>query len=212
MENKSHGGVDLSRRGFLKSAGGLAAGGALGQGATAAASAGLLGDGVERASGEVEIELTLNGTKRKVKVEPRTTLLSVLRHRVEPALTGTKEVCDMGSCGACTVHVDSKPAYACLLLAIDCQGKAITTIEGLAQGDTLHPVQQAFCEHDALMCGFCTPGFVMALSACLDAKPNATLDELKEACAGNVCRCGTYPHVFQAAVAAQRAKQAGGAR
>ncbi len=207
MGDPKRSGVDLSRRGFLKSAGGLAAGGALGESALAAANSGLLGDGVERLSGEVEIELTLNGAKRKVKVEPRTTLLSALRERIEPPLSGTKEVCDMGSCGACTVHVDRKPAYACLLLAVDCVGKSITTIEGLAKGDELHPVQKAFCEHDALMCGFCTPGFVMALSACLDAKPEATLDELKEACAGNVCRCGTYPHIFEAAVAAQRAKQ-----
>lgn len=209
MDDPKHGGADLSRRGFLKSAGGLAAGGALGGGALAASGAGLLGDGVERLSGEVEIELSINGAKRKLRVEPRTTLLSALRDRLEPALTGTKEVCDMGSCGACTVHVDGRPAYACLLLAVDCVGKAITTIEGLAEGDRLHPVQQAFCEHDALMCGFCTPGFVMAISACLDAKPNATLDELKESCAGNLCRCGTYPHVFEAALAAQRAKQGG---
>ncbi|MBI5433639.1 MAG: (2Fe-2S)-binding protein [Planctomycetes bacterium] len=207
MGDPKRSGVDLSRRGFLKSAGGLAAGGALGESTLAVANSGLLGDGVERLSGEVEIELTLNGAKRKVKVEPRTTLLSALRERVEPSLSGTKEVCDMGSCGACTVHVDQKPAYACLLLAVDCVGKSITTIEGLAKGDELHPVQKAFCEHDALMCGFCTPGFVMALSACLDVEPEATLDELKEACAGNVCRCGTYPHIFEAAVAAQRAKQ-----
>jgi xanthine dehydrogenase YagT iron-sulfur-binding subunit len=209
MADPERGGVDLSRRVFLKSAGGLAAGGALGQSAVAATNAGLFGDGVERLSGEVEIELTLNGAPRKVKVEPRTTLLSGLRDRLEPALSGTKLVCDMGSCGACTVHVDGKPAYACLLFAVDCVGKKIKTIEGLANGDTLHPLQTAFCEHDASMCGFCTPGFLMSISACLDAKPTASLDEIKESCAGNVCRCGTYPHIFTAALAAQRAATGG---
>src|SRR5262245_19034267 len=129
--------ANLSRRGFLKSAGGLAAGGALGDAALAAGGAGLLGDGVERLSGEVEIELELNGEKRKLTCEPRTTLLEALRVHLDPPLSGSKLVCDMGSCGACTVQVDGRVAYACLLLAADLQGHKIRTVEGLARDGQL---------------------------------------------------------------------------
>jgi xanthine dehydrogenase YagT iron-sulfur-binding subunit len=196
----------LSRRAFLKGAGSVAAAGT----ALGAMRGVELESGVERLSGTVELELSINGVKQKVSVEPRTTLLNTLRNHCEPPLTGTKLVCDAGSCGACTVFLDRKPVYACMLLAADCAGREITTVEGLAgSSGALTPVQEAFCEHDALMCGFCTPGFVMSVTACLERNPAASLGEIKRACSGNLCRCGTYPHVFQAARAAGRRLQGG---
>jgi len=198
----------LSRRRFLRGAGGVAAGGVLVHGMLSAAEPAARAPGASSAGetleGEIEIELSINGETRKLKCEPRTTLLSALRHRCDPALTGTKEVCDRGNCGACTVHVDGKPALACLLLAADMRGKKLRTIEGLGSPDKLNALQQSFWTHDGQMCGFCTPGFVMAIQACLDKKPKASLDEIKRSCAGNVCRCGTYPAVFEAALAVAR--------
>lgn len=202
----------ISRRGFLKSAGGIAAGGALGETAIAARGAGLLGDGVERLSGEVELALDVNGKPQKVRCEPRTTLLNALRNHCDPPLTGTKLVCDAGSCGACTVHVDGKPAYACMLFAADMVGRKVVTIEGIERDGALSPVQEAFVARDGLMCGFCTPGFVMSIEACLAQKPDASLDEIKAGCAGNLCRCGTYTHVFQAALDAGAALRAKGGK
>jgi aerobic-type carbon monoxide dehydrogenase small subunit (CoxS/CutS family) len=117
-------------------------------------------------------------------------------------LTGSKEVCDRGTCGACTVLFDDKPVYSCSVLAIEAQGKAITTIEGLAKEGQLSPVQKAFIEQDALMCGFCTPGFVMSVTALLKQNPHPTEAQVKHACCGNLCRCGTYPRVLQAALKA----------
>ena len=198
----------LSRRRFLRGAGGVAAGGVLVQGllssAEAAARAPRNPAEGETLEGEIEIELSINGEKRKLKCEPRTTLLSALRNRCEPALTGTKEVCDRGNCGACTVHVDGRPALACLLLAADLRGKKITTIEGLGSPEKLNALQESFWKHDGQMCGFCTPGFVMSIQACLDKQPKASLDEIKRSCSGNICRCGTYPAVFEAALAVAR--------
>jgi aerobic-type carbon monoxide dehydrogenase small subunit (CoxS/CutS family) len=194
----------LSRRRFLRGAGGVAAGGVLVQGLLASAQAAERAESAaegETLEGESEIELSINGETRKLKCEPRTTLLSALRNRCEPALTGTKEVCDRGNCGACTVHVDGQPALACLLLAADLRGRKIRTIEGLGTPEKLNPLQQSFWTHDGQMCGFCTPGFVMAIQACLDKKPQASLAEIKRSCSGNVCRCGTYPAVFEAALA-----------
>ena len=192
----------ISRRNFLKGAGGVAAGGALAQGVLAAGAAQADANATERLEGEVEVALSINGATHRLRVEPRTTLLSALRTRLEPALTGTKEVCDRGNCGACTVLVDGEPAYACLLLAADLRGRAITTIEGLGAPDALSPLQRSFWERDASMCGFCTPGFVVSIHACLAKNPGASLEEIRGACAGNLCRCGTYPHVFQAALEA----------
>jgi xanthine dehydrogenase YagT iron-sulfur-binding subunit len=196
----------LSRRAFFHGAGVVAAAGMIGE-AAAAAGARSAAEPV-RFAGEVEIELSINGALQKLKVEPRTTLLNALRNHCQPPLTGTKLVCDRGSCGACTVHLDGKPVYSCMTLAVDAVGRRITTIEGLSKPGELNEVQRAFCEHDAAMCGFCTPGFVMSLSACLDAKPASSLDEIKHAVAGNLCRCGTYPHVFEAALSAGRALNA----
>lgn len=161
-------------------------------------------------SGTNEVELTVNGESRNVAVEPRTTLLSALRDRMEPALTGAKLVCDMGSCGACTVVIDGQPVYSCMTLAARCSGKAITTVEGFGSPDKMSDVQDAFCEKDGLMCGFCTPGFVVATHAALDRRPDADLDELKYELSGNLCRCGTYPHIFEAAKAVQASRGAAG--
>ncbi|HYY94440.1 MAG TPA: (2Fe-2S)-binding protein, partial [Pyrinomonadaceae bacterium] len=152
----------------------------------------------------LDLTLDVNGRPRKVSVEPRTTLLSALRHNLDPPLTGPKLVCDMGTCGACTVLMDGRPVYSCLVLAADAAGKKLTTVEGLGTPESLSGVQQAFVEHDALMCGFCTPGFVTTVSAYLKKNPNPTLEEVREACKGNFCRCGTYPRVFEAALAAAK--------
>jgi aerobic-type carbon monoxide dehydrogenase small subunit (CoxS/CutS family) len=155
-------------------------------------------------SGTVEVALDINGQKRTARVEPRTTLLNTLRNNLDQPITGPKLVCDMGTCGACTVLMDGKPVYSCLVLAVDAIGKKITTVEGIGSPEALNPVQAAFVEKDALMCGFCTPGFVTTISAYLKKNPNPTLAEVREACKGNFCRCGTYPRVFEAALAAAK--------
>ena len=123
--------------------------------------------------------------------------------------TGTKEVCGTGSCGACTVLIDGQPAYSCLSLAATCSGRPITTVEGFGSADAMSDVQRSFCDKDGMMCGFCTPGFVVATHAALDRSPKASLDELKYELSGNFCRCGTYPHVFDAAQAVQRDRARG---
>lgn len=148
--------------------------------------------------GKVPISLTINGRSYAAEVEPRVTLLEALRHEFD--LTGAKRVCDRAACGTCTVIMDGKPVYACSVLAIEAQGKAITTVEGLLQGEQLHPIQQAFVDNDAQQCGFCTPGFVVACKAFLDKNPNPTPEEVQKGLGGNLCRCGTYVGV-RAAVA-----------
>jgi xanthine dehydrogenase YagT iron-sulfur-binding subunit len=155
-------------------------------------------------SGPVKITLTVNGQDRPVTVEPRTTLLSALRDRLDPAVTGPKLVCDAGTCGACTVLFDGKPVYGCSVLAVDAVGKKITTVEGFGTPENMSPVQAAFVEKDAMMCGFCTSGFVTSVTALLNKNPNPTLEEVREGCKGNFCRCGTYPHVFAAALTAAK--------
>jgi len=204
--------LTVSRRAFLKGAGGvLAAGGLLAAPPAGARGVAPRADGPEALAGACEIELDVNGEARRLLVEPRTTLLSALRTRLDPPLTGSKEVCDRGNCGACTVLVDGRPVYACLQLAADLRGRKIRTVEGLGTPEALSPVQQAFCDKDALMCGFCTPGFVVATTACLERHPDADLARIRRELSGNLCRCGTYPHVFDAALAA-RATLQGGAR
>ena len=158
----------------------------------------------ESLSGTVKVVLDVNGQKREAQVEPRTTLLNALRNHLEPAVTGPKLVCDAGTCGACTVLLDDKPVYSCLVLAVDATNKKITTVEGLGTPENPNNVQAAFVEHDALMCGFCTPGFVTTISAYLKKNPNPSMAEVREACKGNFCRCGTYPRVFEAALAAAK--------
>ena len=158
--------------------------------------------------GRVAVPLRVNGAERKVEIEPRATLAQALR--VELGLTGTKVVCDRGSCSACTVWIEGTPVCACMTFALDVVGREVTTIEGLARGDALHPVQEAFIAHDALQCGFCTPGMVMSCAALLRRNPAPTLEDVRAATSGNLCRCGTYPKVFEATLAA--AKVAGKGR
>jgi xanthine dehydrogenase YagT iron-sulfur-binding subunit len=157
--------------------------------------------------GKVPVTLTINGKKQTAQLEPRVTLLDALRDQFE--LTGAKRVCDRGTCGTCTVLLDGKTAYACSVLAIDAQGRAITTIEGLGDPEHLHPIQRAFVDNDAQQCGFCTPGFVVACKAFLDQHPQPTPEQVKHGLSGNFCRCGTYAGI-RAAVA-QAAKGTKGA-
>jgi xanthine dehydrogenase YagT iron-sulfur-binding subunit len=158
--------------------------------------------------GPVRITLTLNGTARSLSVEPRTTLLELLRDQLD--LTGAKPVCERGACGACTVVVDGMAVDACMMLALDAWGRSVTTVEGLARGGELSPLQQAFVDHDALQCGFCTPGMLMSCHALLARTPSPKPDEVKRAVAGNLCRCGTYPKVFDAVAAASGHGRQGG--
>jgi aerobic-type carbon monoxide dehydrogenase small subunit (CoxS/CutS family) len=148
------------------------------------------------------IRLRVNGVERALEVEPRRTLLDALRE--DMGLTGAKPGCEMGNCGACTVLLDGEAIYSCLALAVECQGRAITTIEGLTQGDALDPIQQAFIAHDALQCGFCTPGQVLAMKALLDRNPHPGDEEIDRAMSGNLCRCGAYPKIRAAARALAR--------
>ena len=150
--------------------------------------------------GPVPIVLDVNGKQLKLTVEPRVTLLDALRNYA--SLTGAKEVCDRATCGACTVLFDGQPIYSCMKLAVEAQGHAITTIEGLADGGKLTAVQRAFVDADALMCGYCTPGFVMSVTALLKKNPHPTADEVRTACSGNLCRCGTQARVLNAALQA----------
>jgi aerobic-type carbon monoxide dehydrogenase small subunit (CoxS/CutS family) len=190
----------VNRRTFLKGLGTSAVVVATAQGKA-------LAEEIDKASppgpqgpGPVPITLSINGEKKQFQLEPRVTLLEALRY--SSPLTGTKEVCDRATCGACSVLIDGKLVYACMKLAIDAQGQEITTVEGLAQGGKLTPVQEAFIECDALMCGFCTPGFVMATTALLHENPKPTAADVKRACSGNLCRCGTYPNILKAAMKA----------
>jgi xanthine dehydrogenase YagT iron-sulfur-binding subunit len=148
------------------------------------------------------VSLTINGTVRNVGLDdPRVTLLDLLREHLD--LTGTKKGCDRGQCGACTVILDGRRVNACLALAVSCEGAEVLTIEGLADGDTLHPVQAAFIEHDAFQCGFCTPGQIMsAVGLIMEGQANDA-ERVREAMSGNLCRCGAYAGITQAVLAAQ---------
>jgi aerobic-type carbon monoxide dehydrogenase small subunit (CoxS/CutS family) len=191
----------LSRRDFLKVSGGGAVGAAVIPSLVSQVAPALAAE-AEVIKGATTIQLKVNGQLRSVEVEPRTTLLSALRNKLD--VTGCKEVCDRGECGACTVMINGKTVLACMTLAVDAIGKEITTIEGLAVDGRLDPVQLAFVEKDALMCGFCTPGFVLSVRALLNKNPNPTEADVRAAVAGNTCRCGTYGRVFEAAMAAAK--------
>ena len=156
--------------------------------------------------GKVSLNLRVNGEVRAVNVEPRTTLAEALRDELH--LTGTKVVCDRGSCSACTVMIDKTPVCSCMTLAVDVGDRHLTTIEGLAQGEELHPLQAAFIERDALQCGFCTSGMLMSCAALLERKPKPSPEDVKTAISGNICRCATYPKVFEAVLAASQSKEA----
>jgi xanthine dehydrogenase YagT iron-sulfur-binding subunit len=188
---------DVSRRDFFKTVG-------VGSVATAVVA------GVQNAEaqgpapvgpGEIAVTLTINGRRHQLQVEPRVTLLDAMRTRLD--ITGQKRVCDRGACGACTVIIEGRTYYSCSMLAIEAQGKNIRTVDGLSSGNALHPVQQAFCDNDGLMCGFCTPGFVMATVALLEKNPNPTPEQARKALDGNLCRCGTNIGVLKAALAAK---------
>jgi xanthine dehydrogenase YagT iron-sulfur-binding subunit len=188
----------FSRRTFIKSLGTTAV-------ATAASRAQVVAAELEKVNGEkvvgpgaVPVTLKVNGETLQLQLEPRTTLLDALRNY--SSLTGAKEGCDRASCGACTVMIGDMPVYACQKLAIEAQSQPITTIEGLAKNGQLTTVQQAFLEKDALMCGYCTPGFVISVTALLKKHPRPTADQVRHACAGNLCRCGTQPRVMDAAL------------
>ncbi|MFJ5618520.1 (2Fe-2S)-binding protein [Micromonospora sp. NPDC093243] len=146
-----------------------------------------------RGPGEVEVRLRVNGAARRMLVEPRVSLLDALRDRLD--LTGTKKGCNQGACGACTVWVDRRRVLACLTLAISCENREVTTIEGLSDGDTLHPMQQAFLDADAFQCGYCTPGQIMSAVALLDEGHAGDDAEIREWMSGNICRCAAYPHI-----------------
>jgi xanthine dehydrogenase YagT iron-sulfur-binding subunit len=192
-------GWPLTRRGFLTS---------IGTGAAAVAASGTLlaaTDGSENgpapASAEPRaITLTVNGRPYPVLVEPRWTLLYVLRAKI--GLTGAKEGCGRGECGACTVLIDGIARYACLTLAVEAQGTAVTTVEGLLDGESLGPVQEAFVAEDALQCGYCTPGHIMSVEALRRANASPSMAEIRTAVSGNLCRCGAYAHIFKAAAKA----------
>ncbi|RAU81854.1 (2Fe-2S)-binding protein [Pontibacter arcticus] len=145
---------------------------------------------------KVNVTLNINGKKRKLSIEPRTTLLDLLREQLN--LTGTKKGCDYGQCGACTVHVDGQRVLSCLSLAAMQDGKKITTIEGLADGHELHPMQAAFIKHDGFQCGYCTPGQIMSAVACIREGHADSDDEIREYMSGNICRCGAYPNIVNA--------------
>ena len=206
--------ADLSRREFIRGA--SLAGAAVSAGA-------LLGDRVIEAAtlpktadsapggvvgpGEVPITLKINGKAHQLNLEPRVTLLDALRNHLD--LTGAKKVCDRGTCGACTVHLDGHAVYSCSTLAIDAEGRDITTIEGIEPAAGLHPMSRAFWNNDAQQCGFCTPGFVMACAAYVEHDPNPTYEGLQKSLGGNLCRCGTYMGIREAVLDAAKSMKGG---
>ena len=156
---------------------------------------------------EVHVTLVVNGRRRDVRVEPRTTLLDALRQKLE--LTGTKRVCDSGACGACTVLLDGVAVYACMTLAVSCDGRAVQTIEGLADGENLHPIQQAFIDEDGYQCGFCTPGQIMAAKSLLERTPKPSREQIIDGMSGNLCRCGAYQKIVAAVERAAHGESGG---
>ncbi len=192
-EKKAGFGRGITRRRFLKTMGSGAA--------ITAASDALTGHGTAKAEvikpeAIVRVNLFINGLRRSLVVEPRWSLLYVLREKL--GLTGTKVGCERGECGACTVLIDEAPRYACLTLAVEAQGTEIVTLEGLMHGERLGAVQQAFVEHDAFQCGYCTPGQIMSAEGLLRSNPAPNPGEIRSAMSGNLCRCGAYAHIHRA--------------
>lgn len=199
----------ISRRGFLKGAGLTAAGTALLEGVQGFAADAKAADApgvTELGPGPVPVRLHVNGSERTMEIEPRTTLAEALR--IHLGMTGTKIVCDRGVCSGCTVWLDKTPVNSCMTLAVDAIGHHVTTIEGMGTEGELHPVQAAFVKHDAMQCGFCTPGMVMSCAALLERNPHPSEADVRHAVSGNLCRCGTYPKIFAATLDAAANRQA----
>jgi aerobic-type carbon monoxide dehydrogenase small subunit (CoxS/CutS family) len=200
----------LSRRDFIKGVGG----GVLGSAALISTISQCTPEkkgphgSIIRGPDKVMVSFTINGSKQSLEIEPRITLLDAIRDRLDH--TGTKRVCNRGECGACTVILDGKTVLACSMFALDADGAEIETVEGLADGDQLHPIQESFVKHDALQCGFCTSGFIISSKALLNENPSPTMDEIKKGISGNLCRCGTYPNIFKAVDEAAKTMRKGG--
>lgn len=186
---------DNPRRDFLKKSSLLTAV-ALTPGIAVKAAENHLDEKVAAVFEKLPLNLTVNGTAHKLSIEPRVTLLDLLREQLD--LTGTKKGCDYGQCGACTVHVDGQRVNSCLTLAMMVDGKKVTTIEGLAKGEELHPMQEAFIKHDGFQCGYCTPGQIMSAVACIREGHANSEGEIREYMSGNICRCGAYPNIVNA--------------
>jgi xanthine dehydrogenase YagT iron-sulfur-binding subunit len=201
-KDKSH--FAVTRRGFL---------GTMGAGALAAVAAGRLASGAAKETALIDpkemtkVKLRINGKMHRLLVEPRWSLLFVLREVI--GLTAAKEGCGRGECGACTVLINNVPRYACLTLAVEVEGAGIVSPEGLMEGENLGPVQQAFVEHDAFQCGYCTSGQIMAVEGLLRVRPDPSMEEIRRGVSGNLCRCGAYTHIFEAAKRAARLKGGG---
>ncbi|MCE7067375.1 (2Fe-2S)-binding protein [Dyadobacter sp. CY326] len=184
-----------SRRDFLKTSSILTAI-AVAPVAVAKAAEHNLGEKISAAFETTPVNMTVNGVKKQLNVEPRSTLLDTLREQLD--LTGTKKGCDYGQCGACTVHVNGQRVLSCLSLTVMHEGQEVTTIEGLAKGEELHPMQQAFIKHDGFQCGYCTPGQIMSAVACINEGHANNEADIKEFMSGNICRCGAYPNIVKA--------------
>ena len=191
-----------SRRNFLKTSTALAA---LAVASPALVKAGENDEKIAALFEKASLQLEVNGVVHTLSVEPRVTLLDLLREQLH--LSGTKKGCDHGQCGACTVHVDGRRILSCLSLAIMNEGKKITTIEGLANGDKLHPMQEAFIKHDGFQCGYCTPGQIMSAVACVNEGHAGSEEEIKEFMSGNICRCGAYPNIVEAIMEVKKGGQ-----
>jgi aerobic-type carbon monoxide dehydrogenase small subunit (CoxS/CutS family) len=192
-----------SCQGFLKGAGLTAAGTALldgvqafGRETAAATNPGVM----ELGPGPGPVRLKINGKEQSLEIEPRTTLADALR--IQLGMTGTKIICDRGACSGCTVWLDKMPVHSCMMLAVDAIGHEVTTIEGISADGVPHPLQASFVKHDAMQCGFCTPGMVMSCAALLEKNPHPTESDVRHAISGNLCRCGTYPKIFAATLEA----------
>ena len=197
-EDQPRGGPGFNRRDFLRGSGAAVAATAIATEVADTVAADKPAAKKGATSGPATVELLVNGKSHKLKLEPRVTLLDALRNDLN--LTGSKEVCNTTNCGACTVIIDGKPTYACSKLAVEVQGKKITTIEGLSDGKNVDQVMTAFVKHDATQCGYCTPGFVVAVRAFLNDNPKADLEKVLQGLGGNLCRCGTYVGVTAAAM------------
>jgi len=198
--DKSSKSEGISRRKFIKGMGGGVVGSAVLVHSLPAISTDENIEEKQLHEGKQFLSFKVNGKPVKLLVEPRSTLAEVLRDHLQ--LTGTKIICNQGECGGCTVLLDGKAVYSCHLLALDAAGKEVITIEGLLDGEKLHPIQEAFIEHDGFQCGFCTPGQIMAAQALVMQNPKPNRDQVKEGMAGNICRCSAYPKIIDSVLAA----------